>query len=124
MPSSWNLPDHASRGSPVSADGPVAPNSGDEPRTVHVSIAGRVQGVGYRAWVEDVAADLNLRGWVRNRRDGTVEAVFSGAAAAVRDMLERCKSGPPAARVTEIRATESPDGEAVPPSFEFRPTTT
>ena len=51
-----------------------------EVRTVRVRIAGRVQGVGYRYWTERVAGELGLTGWVRNRRDGTVEAVFSGAA--------------------------------------------
>jgi acylphosphatase len=71
-------------------------------RTVHVRIAGRVQGVGYRAWTEWEASELGLEGWVRNRRDGTVEAVFSGGAEAVTEMLRRCESGPPGARVTGI----------------------
>ena len=60
---------------------------------------GRVQGVGYRAFVEDAAARRGLHGWVRNRRDGSVEAVFSGAAAAVDAMIEACRKGPPSARV-------------------------
>lgn len=91
-------------------------------RTVQVRITGRVQGVGYRAWTEDAAAELGLRGWVRNRRDGSVEAIFSGSDAAVADMLERCKSGPPAARVDSVAVTERPAGDNLPQGFDFRPT--
>jgi acylphosphatase len=77
----------------------------------HVAIHGRVQGVGYRAFVEDEAARLDLEGWVRNRRDGaTVEAVFSGSARAVADMIERCRKGPVGARVVGI---EERDGTAL-----------
>ena len=57
----------------------------------HVVIRGRVQGVGYRAFVEDEAVRRELKGWVRNRRDGTVEAVFSGPGEAVMAMLEACR---------------------------------
>lgn len=71
-------------------------------RTVHVRIEGRVQGVGFRAWVENEATGLGLDGWVRNRRDGTVEAVFGGDPDSVAEMLRRCKIGPPAARVTRV----------------------
>ena len=71
-------------------------------RTVHVRVEGRVQGVGFRAWVEAEADGLGLDGWVRNRRDGTVEAVFGGDADAVDEMLRRCEQGPPAARVTRV----------------------
>lgn len=71
-------------------------------RTVQVRIAGHVQGVGYRAWTEWEANELGLDGWVRNRRDGTVEAVFSGGAKSVTEMLGRCAVGPPAARVTQV----------------------
>jgi acylphosphatase len=71
-------------------------------RTVHVRIVGYVQGVGYRAWTEWAAEELGLDGWVRNRRDGTVEAVFSGDAVAVTEMLHRCERGPPAAHVTRV----------------------
>ena len=67
-------------------------------RTVRVLITGRVQGVAYRVWVERTATSLGLRGWVRNRRDGSVEALFSGARANVDGMLQRCREGPPAAR--------------------------
>jgi acylphosphatase len=65
----------------------------------HVVIRGRVQGVGYRAWTEYTARDHGLEGWVRNRRDGSVEAVFAGALAAVDAMIAACRRGPPGARV-------------------------
>lgn len=91
-------------------------------RTVHVRIEGRVQGVGYRAWTEDAAAELALRGWVRNRRDGSVEAIFSGTPGAIADMLERCKSGPRHARVDAVIANDRPEPADLPAAFEFRPT--
>ena len=91
-----------------------------ETRTIHVSISGRVQGVGFRAWVHATARHLGLNGWVRNRRDGTVEAVFQGDDEQVSDMLKRCKQGPPAARVESVNVL----GEASDAynSFEFYPT--
>jgi acylphosphatase len=67
-----------------------------------VVIRGRVQGVGYRAWVEQEARARNLEGWVRNRRDGSVEALFSGPADVVADMVARCRSGPLSAKVDAI----------------------
>jgi acylphosphatase len=69
---------------------------------VHVVARGRVQGVGYRAFVEDEATRRRLRGWVRNRRDGTVEAVFSGPADAVREVVDQCRKGPWGARVDAL----------------------
>lgn len=71
-------------------------------KTIRVLISGRVQGVGYRAWTVSTASSFNLKGWVRNRSDGTVEAVFSGHEEKVASMLEACKQGPPAARVDKI----------------------
>jgi len=68
----------------------------------HVVVRGRVQGVGYRAFVEDVALRFGLEGWVRNRRDGTVEAVFSGDDDLVERMITACRRGPPAARVEAV----------------------
>lgn len=70
--------------------------------TVNVRIRGRVQGVWYRGWTEEEAARRELRGWVRNRRDGSVEALFCGPAAIVGDMIEACWKGPPAARVEAV----------------------
>ncbi|MBO0742862.1 MAG: acylphosphatase [Hyphomicrobiaceae bacterium] len=80
-----------------------------ERRAVRVRIEGGVQGVGYRFWTERVADDLSLTGWVRNRRDGSVEALFCGPANRVADMLERCKQGPPAARVTAVKILAEAD---------------
>ena len=72
----------------------------------HVVVRGRVQGVGYRAFVEDEAYRRGLRGWVRNRRDGSVEAVFAGPRAAVESMVEACRRGPMSARISAIDQRE------------------
>jgi acylphosphatase len=69
----------------------------------HVMIRGRVQGVGYRAWVEDEATARHLEGWVRNRRDGSVEAIFSGPEDVVSAMIASCRRGPSAARVDAVQ---------------------
>jgi len=68
-----------------------------------VMIIGRVQGVGYRAWVEHRARNHNLEGWVRNRRDGSVEALFAGPLTVVSDMVEACRRGPSSARVDSVQ---------------------
>ena len=68
----------------------------------HATITGRVQGVGFRAWVGDQARSLGLSGWVRNRCDGSVEALFAGPAAAVGQMTARCRTGPSMARVAGV----------------------
>lgn len=73
----------------------------------HLVIRGRVQGVGYRAFVEDAATSRGLSGWVRNRRDGTVEAVFSGPEEAVAGMIEDCRKGPFGASVDGIDVREA-----------------
>jgi acylphosphatase len=75
---------------------------GSDDISVNVRIRGRVQGVWYRGWTVEEAARRGLRGWVRNRRDGSVEAVLCGPAAAVDDMIEVMWSGPPAARVESV----------------------
>ncbi|MEI9900008.1 MAG: acylphosphatase [Hyphomicrobium sp.] len=90
------------------------------PRTVHVLIEGRVQGVGYRAFVQMHAGALGLCGWVRNRRDGSVEAVLRGPAAAVEDMLALCRSGPPGSRVDRVEIIG--EGVGVFTGFGVRPT--
>jgi len=71
-------------------------------KTVHVRISGRVQGVWYRGWTVAQAQRLGVKGWVRNRADGTVEAVFQGTDAGVDTMIELCREGPPSARVGGI----------------------
>ena len=78
----------------------------DDRRTVRVRIKGLVQGVGYRAWTESNARALGLGGWVRNWRDGTVEALFCGSAGRVEEMLARSRQGPPGAVVEEVAVVE------------------
>ncbi|MGI9492646.1 MAG: acylphosphatase [Geminicoccaceae bacterium] len=73
-----------------------------ESSQVKLRIEGRVQGVWFRGWTVREARRLGLDGWVRNCRDGSVEAVFSGPKDAVRDMIERCRQGPPYADVSSI----------------------
>lgn len=68
----------------------------------HVIVRGRVQGVGYRAFVEHEAHRHGLHGWVRNRRDGSVEAVFAGSRDAVEVMVEACRRGPYSAQVDAL----------------------
>ena len=79
----------------------------DDVKAVHVIISGRVQGVWYRGWACEQAKGLGLSGWVRNRRDGTVEAVFAGDTDPVSHMLERCHAGPPAARVSGLEVADA-----------------
>ena len=69
----------------------------------HVTVRGRVQGVGYRYFVEREAQLRDLEGWVRNRRDGSVEAVFSGSADAITAMIAACRRGPSSARVDAVQ---------------------
>jgi acylphosphatase len=83
-------------------------------------IKGRVQGVGYRAWTLRHAQQLGLQGWVRNRRDGSVEAVFKGDEDKVVGMLGECWRGPRSAVVSEVIATAVPDESW--PDFSVRPT--
>jgi acylphosphatase len=87
---------------------------------VRVVIEGRVQGVGFRWWLMGRANARGLRGWVRNRREGTVEALFHGPESDVRDMVELCGEGPPVARIRNVREyeDEAPDE----PGFIDRPT--
>jgi acylphosphatase len=73
----------------------------------HVVFRGRVQGVGFRAFVEEVATRHGLDGWVRNRRVGTVEAVLSGDAAAVDAVIDACRKGPAHSRVESIDQREA-----------------
>ena len=88
--------------------------------TVRLIVAGRVQGVGYRLWATRMAARLGLRGWVRNRLDGSVEALVTGDADPVAAMIEACRDGPPGARVTDTTAMPDEDDGSV--GFVARPT--
>jgi len=73
----------------------------------HVVFRGRVQGVGFRAFVKDAAGLHRIEGWVRNRRVGTVEAVLAGPPAAVEAVLAACRAGPALARVETIDQREA-----------------
>jgi acylphosphatase len=76
----------------------------------HVTVTGRVQGVGYRAWVADEASARDLEGWVRNVRDGSVEALLAGPSDAVADMIAACRRGPSMARVDAVKEDDgNPD---------------
>ena len=88
-------------------------------RSVRVLIFGRVQGVWYRGWAEQEARRRGLDGWVRNRRDGTVEAVFAGDEATVAAMIQACREGPPAARVVDLDERPADDPG---PGFSVLPT--
>ncbi len=78
---------------------------------LHVTVEGRVQGVGFRAYVEREAKARGLRGWVRNRSDGSVEAVFSGEEEDVESMLVACHRGPRRSLVRAVRRQEHPAGD-------------
>lgn len=80
-------------------------------RSVRILVHGRVQGVGYRAFLCTEAEAYGVSGWVRNRRDGTVEAELYGAAAAVEGVLARARKGPVGGRVEQVVVTELPPGE-------------
>lgn len=76
-----------------------------------VVVRGRVQGIGYRAWTEVTALEHGLQGYVRNRRDGSVEALFIGPAPAVAAMIEACRGGPSYARVESLDQREASAAE-------------
>jgi len=92
--------------------GPMRDSPGMSDHRVRAIITGRVQGVGFRAFVEFEARKRSLKGWVRNRRDGSVEAVFSGPQAVVDDMLSACSRGPRHARVDHVSV--EPASEVLP----------
>ena len=85
---------------PATASAPVV-------RAVHVFISGRVQGVGFRAFTTRSARTLGLTGWVMNLRDGRVEAVIEGPADKVNALLEKLNTGPPSARVDDLKVTDT-----------------
>lgn len=83
----------------------------DERIIKHVIIRGRVQGVGFRAFVEHHAIQRNLAGWVRNRRDGTVEAVFAGPADSVDGIIRACGVGPFSGHVHALDQRDGTEAE-------------
>jgi len=89
-------------------------------RTVCLRISGRVQGVGYRIWAERAAAAFGIRGWVRNRSDGSVELHACGSENAIGALIEACRQGPRAAIVTDVTIIEAEDDDSV--GFSARPT--
>ena len=78
--------------------------------TLTVRLRGRVQGVGYRAWLVREADRRGVTGWVRNRRDGSVEALLAGPERVVWALVEACRRGPPAARVEAIETAVTENG--------------
>ncbi len=88
--------------------------------SVKARIHGRVQGVWYRRWVERTASGLGINGWVRNRLDGSVEALFIGESSSIDEMITACHDGPPAARVDAIDTF--PDHSISPARFDVKPT--
>ena len=88
-------------------------------KAVRVIISGRVQGVWFRGWTMENAYHHDLDGWVRNRRDGTVEAVFAGEDEQVEAMIRACRHGPSMARVLEVRRFDYSD--PVEPGFHPKP---
>ena len=85
----------------------------------HVLVSGRVQGVGFRFHMERRARELGVTGWVRNRRDGTVEALVQGTPEAVDAMIAAARQGPRSALVTDVKVGDA-SGEY--DSFSARPT--
>ncbi|GAA4430124.1 acylphosphatase [Acidovorax lacteus] len=93
-------------------------------RTIHLQIEGRVQGVGYRWATVEAATRLGLRGWVRNRRDGSVEALAQGPASAVQALIDWAHRGPPQAvvAVVQVQDIDMPKGDLPASGFEQRAT--
>lgn len=87
----------------------------------HLRIEGHVQGVGYRAWLAQQARELGVGGWVRNLRDGSVEALLHGPEAAVEALIKAAGMGPPMAQVRWVDVTDDA-GQDSHPGFELRPT--
>jgi acylphosphatase len=82
-------------------------------KTVRLRITGNVQGVGYRIWATRTVAGLGLRGWVRNRLDGSVEALATGAPEQIAVLIEACRRGPYGARVAEVTAVPDEDDGSI-----------
>jgi acylphosphatase len=89
--------------------------------SLRLRITGRVQGVGFRYAMQSEAARRGVSGWVRNRRDGSVEALVQGEAGAVEGLVDWARRGPPGARIDALRS-EAAEGEPAPAGFELKPT--
>jgi acylphosphatase len=98
-------------------------NEAVDDATLRLRITGKVQGVWFRGWTVKTARGLGLIGWVRNRRDGAVEALIHGPHLAVEAMVVASRQGPPAARVTEVVAEKAlASDEDLAGGFTQRPT--
>ena len=82
--------------------------------TRHIKVIGRVQGIGFRRWAEDVANGLNLSGWVRNNSDGAVEIMVKGEEYAINQFLQQCQKGPAFSMVLGIQPAVMPTATPVP----------
>jgi acylphosphatase len=89
-------------------------------RSVRLTINGRVQGVGYRIWAERTAMAFGIRGWVRNRADGSVELQATGDDKAIATLIEACRTGPRHAEVSAVTVADAEDDGII--GFSARPT--
>ena len=90
--------------------------------TRHLSVRGRVQGVGYRNYLEYKALQLGVSGWVRNRTDGSVEATVQGSETAVAAIIECAQRGPRASQVSGVSVSDATAAEDFRGRFEIRQT--
>ena len=72
----------------------------------HLVISGRVQGVGFRYWLKNIAIKKNIFGWVKNKIAGDVEALIVGNEKEVNDLIKLCKKGSPSSEVNHVKASE------------------
>ncbi|MHA1571671.1 MAG: acylphosphatase [Alphaproteobacteria bacterium] len=99
------------------------PTTPATPTVVQIAITGHVQGVWFRGWTVETATELGLDGWVRNRRDGTVEALFAGPQNLVEAMVKKCRQGPRLARVDQVTQLATDPGATAPTTgFHQQPT--
>ena len=82
--------------------------------TRHIKVIGRVQGIGYRRWAENVAIDLHLSGWVRNNADGAVEIMVKGEPNNVNQFLQQCLKGPAFSMVLALQPISVPIAAPAP----------
>jgi acylphosphatase len=104
----------------------AATTRGEEKTLVrkHWFVSGQVQGVSFRAFTYEAAADLKLKGWVRNLTDGRVEIVAEGSEKAIDQLLEKVKKGPPASRVDAVKEGKVDEKEKLADHFEIRDSAT